>query len=65
MPEAEVVQLHSMILSARVSNVAGTSMPSDLTRIMRHVRLPWRPGSRSDGPVYSLWFPQERYHWRR
>ena len=29
-PKAEVGQLHSMTLSARVSNVAGTSMPSDL-----------------------------------
>jgi hypothetical protein len=40
-PKAEVNQLHSMTLSARVSNVAGKSMPSDLAvcRLMTNSNL--------------------------
>jgi hypothetical protein len=40
-PITEVGQLHSMTLSARVSNVAGTSMPSDLAvcRLMTNSNL--------------------------
>ena len=40
-PKAEVGQLHSMTLSARVSKVAGTSMPSDLAvcRLMTNSNL--------------------------
>jgi len=40
-PIAEVGQLHSMTLSARESNVAGTLMPSDLAvyRLMTNSNL--------------------------